>query len=210
MALSFNPSRGPFGPSLPDRVRRLLRPLLTSASRSGRLTASSVPRGTRCGSPGVSPASFVARSPDLQRWPLMDMDFAISCPLVRPPLPRIRFLFVKPRLCSTLPSDGSSRFRPCASLVLHLHQVAQGTFTPKTPDMPGTQERSPPRRRAKGAPLTASAGWKLLPRVRRRGLSRPRRRAARRRRWPAAAGPDLHPRSPIPASALRAIRQATE
>src|SRR4051794_4147345 len=70
----------------------------------------------------------------------MDMDFATSCPLVRPALPRIRFLFVGSRFCSTLPSDGSSRFRPCASLVLHLHQVAQGTFTPRLLDMPSTQE----------------------------------------------------------------------
>src|SRR6516162_2990918 len=60
----------------------------------------------------------------------MDMDFANGCPLVRPTLPHIRFLFVGSRLCSTLPSDGPSRFRPCALLVLHLHQVAQGTFTP--------------------------------------------------------------------------------
>src|SRR5271170_5387574 len=68
----------------------------------------------------------------------MDLDFATSCPLVRPALPHIRFLFVGSRLCSTLPSDGPSRDRPCASLVLHLHQVAQGTFTPKLPAMPGT------------------------------------------------------------------------
>src|SRR4051794_20675586 len=70
----------------------------------------------------------------------MDMDFATSCPLVRPALPRIRFLFVGSRLCSTLPSDGPSRFRPCVLLVLHLHQVAQGTFTPKLSDMSDTQE----------------------------------------------------------------------
>src|SRR5258705_2885858 len=69
----------------------------------------------------------------------MDMDFATSCPLVRPALPHIRFLFVGSRLCSRLPSDGSSRFRPCALLVLHLHQVAQGTFTPKLSDMSDTQ-----------------------------------------------------------------------
>jgi hypothetical protein len=69
----------------------------------------------------------------------MDMDFAVSCPLVRPDLPRIRFLFVGSRVRSTLPSDSSSRFRPCASLVLHLHQVAQGTCTPKLLDMPSTQ-----------------------------------------------------------------------
>jgi hypothetical protein len=72
----------------------------------------------------------------------MNMDFATSCPLVRPSLPRIRLLFVGSRFRSTLPSDGPSRFRPCASLVLHLHQVAQGTFTPRLPDMPGTQNAS--------------------------------------------------------------------
>ena len=32
-----------------------------------------------------------------------------------------------------------SRFCPCALLVLHLHQVAQGTFTPKLSDMSDTQ-----------------------------------------------------------------------
>src|SRR5690348_7014723 len=69
----------------------------------------------------------------------MDMDFALCCLLVRSQLPRIRFLFVGTRSRSTLPSDGLSRFRPCASLVLHLHQVAQGTFTPRLPGMPGTQ-----------------------------------------------------------------------
>ncbi len=30
--------------------------------------------------------------------------------------------------------------RPCASLALHLHQVVQGTFTPKLLSMPGTLE----------------------------------------------------------------------
>ena len=43
----------------------------------------------------VSPASFIAHPPDLQFWPLMDMDFATSCPLVRPALPHIRYLFVR-------------------------------------------------------------------------------------------------------------------
>jgi hypothetical protein len=75
----------------------------------------------------------------------MDMDFAIPCPLVRPGLPHIRFPFVGSRFCSTLPSDGPSRFRPCALLVLHLHQVAQGTCTPRTPDMPGTHGLRPPQ-----------------------------------------------------------------
>src|SRR5438045_8840121 len=62
----------------------------------------------------------------------MDMDFANACPLVRPGLLHLRVLFVGSRLCSTLPSDSPSRFCPCALLVLHLHQVAQGTCNPRT------------------------------------------------------------------------------
>ena len=50
-------------------------------------------------------------------------DFAVLWQLVPPALPTIRFLCVGPRLCSTLPSDPASRRRPCASLILHLHQV---------------------------------------------------------------------------------------
>jgi hypothetical protein len=69
----------------------------------------------------------------------MEMDFAVSCPLVRPRLPHIRFLFVRSRFCSTLLSDVASRRRPCASLALHLHQVVQGTCTPKLSNMLGTQ-----------------------------------------------------------------------
>ena len=69
----------------------------------------------------------------------MDRDFAVSCPLVRPGLPRIRFLFVRSRFCSTLLSDIASRRHPCASLALHLHQVVQGTCTPKLSNMLGTQ-----------------------------------------------------------------------
>src|SRR3954449_4114660 len=69
----------------------------------------------------------------------MDEDFAVSRPLVRPGLPRIRFLFVRSRLRSTLPSDPASRRRPCASLALHLHQVVQGTCTPRLSNMLGTR-----------------------------------------------------------------------
>src|SRR5438105_1782785 len=42
-------------------------------------------------------------------WSLMDMDFVISRPLVRPEMPLIRFLFVRSRFCSALPSDATSR-----------------------------------------------------------------------------------------------------
>src|SRR3954447_16654502 len=73
----------------------------------------------------------------------MDEDFAVSRPLVRPGLPRIRFLFVGSWFCSTLPSDAASRRRPCASLALHLHQVVQGTCTPKLSNMLGTRWTGP-------------------------------------------------------------------
>ena len=69
----------------------------------------------------------------------MDEDFAVTCPLVRPGLPQIRFLFVRSRFCSALLSDAASRRRPCASLALHLHQVVQGTCTPQLSNMLGTQ-----------------------------------------------------------------------
>src|ERR1035438_2110136 len=61
----------------------LICPLLTSAPRSGRLSTASVAEATRSRSPGVSSAAFCAQSPDLRFAPLMDMDFAVSCPLVR-------------------------------------------------------------------------------------------------------------------------------
>jgi NAD(P)-dependent dehydrogenase (short-subunit alcohol dehydrogenase family) len=53
-------------------------------------------------------------------------------------LPRSR-LFVGSWLGSTLPSDATSRGRPCVSLALHLHQVVQGTCTPKLSNMLGTR-----------------------------------------------------------------------
>jgi hypothetical protein len=70
---------------------------------------------------------------------LMDMDFAVRCPLVR----HWRLLSgfcpstrtFAPRFLQTSPHDDS----PCALLALHLHQVGQGTFTPKLLSMPSTQ-----------------------------------------------------------------------
>src|SRR5512144_1404632 len=69
----------------------------------------------------------------------MDGDFAIHRSLVQAVLPRIRFLFIESWLCSTLPSDPASRRRTCVSLALHLHQVVQGTCTPKLSNMLGTR-----------------------------------------------------------------------
>jgi hypothetical protein len=58
-------------------------PLLTSALRSSGLSTTSVAEATQSRSPGVSSAAFRAQSPNLRFAPLMDMDFAVSCPLVR-------------------------------------------------------------------------------------------------------------------------------
>jgi hypothetical protein len=94
--LSFGPSTTvpgsaylltpPFGfrsASLALPTTCLLCPLLTSAPRSGRLSEPSVAEATRSRSPGVSSTAFRAQPPDLRFASLMDMDFAVSCPLVR-------------------------------------------------------------------------------------------------------------------------------
>ena len=60
---------------------------------------------TRRRPPEVRLTAFTAHPPDLPPRPLTDMDFAVICPLVRPGRPRIRFLSIGSRLCSTLPSD---------------------------------------------------------------------------------------------------------
>ena len=93
---------------------------------------------THSRSPEVSSTAFRTQPPDLQPVPLMDMDFVVTSQLVRPRMPLIRFLFIGPYVCSTLLSDPASRRRPCASLLLHLHQVVEGTFTPELSNMLGT------------------------------------------------------------------------
>ena len=79
--------------------------------------------------------------PDLQPWPLTDMDFVTSCSLVPPDLPPIRFLFVESRLCSTLPSDLASRRRPCASLTLLLVRMGRGLSPPSCRSCPAHKNR---------------------------------------------------------------------
>src|ERR1700751_2652347 len=71
---------------------------------------------TCSGSPAISSTAFAPRPPDLPPASLMDTDYAITGPLVRRRRPQIRFLSIGPYLCSTLPSDATSRWRPCASL----------------------------------------------------------------------------------------------
>ena len=59
--------------------------------------------------PAIRLTAFDAQPPDLPPAPLMVEDFAITCPLVRCRRPHIRFLSIGSRLCSTLPSDPTSR-----------------------------------------------------------------------------------------------------
>jgi hypothetical protein len=92
-------------------------------------------------SPEVSSTTFRTQPPNLQPVPLMDMGFAIICPLARHRMPQIRFLYIGSHVCSTLLSDAPSRLRPCVSLSLHLHQVVKGTCTPELSNMLGTRQK---------------------------------------------------------------------
>jgi len=99
--------------------------------------------GTNDRSPEVSSTAFRTQPPNLQPASLMDMGFAIVCPLAPHRMPQIRFLYIGSYVCSTLLSDPPSPERPCASLLLHLHQVVEGTFTPELSNMLGTQRKRP-------------------------------------------------------------------
>ena len=129
--------------SIRSGLRRIAPPNMPSADfcavvRSPRGSLSSE-LGTRRRPPGVSSVAFRAQLPDLRFASLMDMDFAVSGPLVR----RSRLIFgscsstrtFAPRFLQTPPRGGS----PCALLTLHLHQVGWKTFTSKLLNMPGTQ-----------------------------------------------------------------------
>ena len=96
--------------------------------------------GTNGRSPEVSSTAFRTQPPDLQPVPLMDMGFAVICPLARHRMPLIRFLYIGSCVYSTLLSHLASRRRRCASLSLHLHQVVKRTFTSKLSNMLGTQK----------------------------------------------------------------------
>ncbi len=113
--------------------------MLTSALRSGSLATTSVATATPGRSPGVSSVTFCAQSPNLRFAPLMDMDFAVSCPIVR------RWRLVSGFCPSTrtfvpcflqTPPRGSS---PCIITSPFLHQDGQRTFTSKLLSMPSTQ-----------------------------------------------------------------------
>jgi hypothetical protein len=94
-------------------------------------------------SPEISSTAFDTRPPDLPPASLMDTDFAVIGPLVRRRKPLIRFLSIGPYLCSTLPSDATSRRRPCASPSLLLYQDVKRTFTSKLSTLLGVQRKGP-------------------------------------------------------------------
>jgi hypothetical protein len=111
--------------------------------------------------------------PDLPPVSLMDMGFAVHCPLARHRRPRIRFLFIGSHLCSTLLSGPASRrvlFHPCASLTLPGRPGEFHSEPPTDPDVNlsihparATQRRLPPSiktRSSSGFPLTPPRrGW---------------------------------------------------
>src|SRR5262250_89349 len=105
--------------------------MLTAAPRSGRLPTTSVAEATQSRSPGVSSAAFRAQSPNLRFAPLMDMAFALRCPLGQ--CSRLVFGFCPStrafaRCFLQTPPHGGS---PCTLLALHLHQVERRTCTSK-------------------------------------------------------------------------------
>jgi hypothetical protein len=83
LGLSVAPPLAMGVPHEPCRQRDLLCPLLTSALRSDCLSTISVASATRSRSPEVSSAAFCAQSPNLRFASLLEMDFAVSRPLVR-------------------------------------------------------------------------------------------------------------------------------
>src|SRR5262245_28708803 len=90
MARARSPLYWPLPSFGPSAARcRLLCPLLTSAARSDRLAATSVPNPRQQRRPPeVRPTAFTARPPDLPPRSLMTVDFAIIGSLVRPGRPR--------------------------------------------------------------------------------------------------------------------------
>jgi hypothetical protein len=146
--------------------------------------------GTNGRSPEVSSTAFRTQPADLQPVPLMDMGFAVTCPLARHRMPLIRFLYLGSPVCATLLPDPASRRRPCASLSLHLHQVVKGTFTPKLSNMLGTHEK--PRLREQPGFSSVSLREIILPNL----------------TFPAPAGGD-DAQSQKPPAAMRMTRSQT-
>src|SRR5260370_39343419 len=85
---------------------------------------------TNGSSPDVSSTAFRTQPPNLQPVPLMDMGFAVICPLARHRMPQIRFLYIGSYLCFTPSFRPPSRRPPCASLLLPPHPGVTGPLPP--------------------------------------------------------------------------------
>src|ERR1700728_4332715 len=91
------------------------------------MTPPSVPNSRQGNSsPAISSTAFDTRPPDLPPASLMDTDFLVLRQLVRRRWPLIRFLYIGPCLCSTLPSEPHLGVMPLRFATLHLHQVGTG------------------------------------------------------------------------------------
>jgi len=144
----YPPCGGPFGPSIivpgsaylvslpfglwsASLALPTARPILPSTDFRGRVRVNCFSLShvlvTCSGSPEVRPTAFLAPPPDLPPVPLMDMGFVVLCQLARHRRPPIRFLSIGSRVCSALPSDPTSRRRPCASLAVCLHPAWQSS-----------------------------------------------------------------------------------
>jgi hypothetical protein len=128
-------------------LRRITPPTMPSADFCAAVRAPygalSRVAGTQCRPPEVRPTAFPARPPDLPPRPLMVVDFAIHCSLVRPGRPRYPVLVhraavllhasFRPRLATTPlrfanPSPPSGRVKD-----FHLQAVDHARHTMKKP-----------------------------------------------------------------------------
>src|SRR5215469_7892485 len=97
----------------------------------------------------------------------MSMRFLIGIvhysPLPLPFLTEDRLGQIGSCVCSTLLSDLPSPERPCASLLLHLHQVVQGTHNPRAVEKCSAHnqkaEAFPPRLQSKGKVTQKLRNW---------------------------------------------------
>ena len=145
---------------------RLIRPLLTSRS-AAHATSPFRTQGE------ISPGKVTGLLRTAAGFTLTARgreSFAVACPLALPCTPRIRFLFVSPRMRSTLLSATTSRSAPCASLGSP-RPGPRRTLTSKSVTMLGTHAPAKLRRAcaatqsATGLPRAASFS-RLLDRAR--------------------------------------------
>jgi len=94
--------------------------------------------------------------------PLMDMDFVVSCQLVRHRMPQIRFLYIASCVCSTLLSDPASRTTPLRFAMTSPPSGCQRTFTFELSNMLGTQQKGPEQLRSEALELQQRRWLPLL------------------------------------------------